>query len=220
MSNASDVARIGYVLANYDSVEIALKEDGTPDTAAGYRDANNVPSKKLVYSKKINGTMYVIEAAGDNAYKKLWIVSAYLKDDNKKKGLRQASDITSPRLTSATIFPSRPSDINISQGGSNVNADAGRVPGGIYANGKPLFSAMTDAELDGEIAREADGGRLAELRSERENRTGQENADRRRRDVRLGEIEQMLSDVPRADDTELNMQERYLGGGRRSWTAR
>ena len=27
------------------------------------------------------------------------------------------------------------------------------MPGGIYANGKPLFSAMTDAELDGEIAR-------------------------------------------------------------------
>ena len=52
MSNASDVARIWYVLANYDSVEIALKEDGTPDTAAGYRDANDVPSKKLVYSKK------------------------------------------------------------------------------------------------------------------------------------------------------------------------
>ena len=86
------------------------------------------------------------------------------------------------------------------------------MPGGIYANGKPLFSAMTDAELDGEIAREGRnaGSRLEELRSERENRTGQENADRRRRDVRLGEIEQMLSDVPRADDTELNMQERYL----------
>ena len=86
-----------------------------------------------------------------------------------------------------------------------------RTPsGGIYANGKPLFSAMTDAELFGEIAREADGGRLAELRSERESRTGQESADRRARSARLGEIEQMLSDVPRADDTELNMQERYL----------
>ena len=70
------------------------------------------------------------------------------------------------------------------------------MPGGIYANGKPLFSAMTDAELDGEIAREGRnaGSRLEELRSERENRTGQENADRRRRDVRLGEIEQMLSE--------------------------
>lgn len=210
MSNASDVARIGYVLANYDSVELALKEDGTPDAVYGYLDAQMRPAKKLVYSKKINGTMYVIETAGDNAYKKLWIVSAYLKNDNKKKGLRETSDITSPRLTSETRDPSRPSTNIISQGGSNVNADTGRVPGGIYANGKPLFSAMTDAELDGEIAREADGRRLEELRSERENRTGQENADRRRRDVRLGEIEQMLSDVPRVDDTELNMQERYL----------
>ena len=57
MSNASDVARIGYVLANYDSVELALKEDGTPDAAVGYMDSNDNPSKKLIYSKKINGTM-------------------------------------------------------------------------------------------------------------------------------------------------------------------
>ena len=215
MSNASDVARIGYVLANYDSVELALKEDGTPDAAVGYMDSNDNPSKKLIYSKKINGTMYVIEAAGDNAYKKLWVITAYMDSGNKKRGLRQAPNasaqqVIDPRLTSETDFPSRPSDINIPQGNANVNGGANATSGGIYANGKPLFSAMTDAELDGEIAREADGGRLEELRSERENRTGQENADRRRRDVRLGEIEQMLSDVPRADDTELNMQERYL----------
>ena len=69
MSNAIDVARIGYVLANYDSVELALKEDGTPDAVYGYLDAQMRPAKKLVYSKKINGTMYVIETAGDNAYK-------------------------------------------------------------------------------------------------------------------------------------------------------
>ena len=130
--------------------------------------------------------------------------------DLSEEGLRQASDITSPRLTSATIFPSRPSDINISKGGSNVNADAGRVPGGIYANGKPLFSAMTDAELDGEIAREADGGRLAALRSERENRTGQESAERRARSARLDEIEGIIRDAPRAEDGELSRQERYL----------
>ncbi len=215
MSNVSDVARIGYVLANYDSVELALKEDGTPDAAVGYMDSNDNPSKKLIYSKKINGTMYVIEAAGDNAYKKLWVITAYMDSGNKKRGLRQAPNaseqqVIDPRLTSETDFPSRPSDINISQDSENVNGGANATSGGIYANGKPLFSGMTDAELDGEIAREADGGRLAELRSERENRTGQENADRRRRDVRLGEIEQMLSDVPRADDTELNMQERYL----------
>ena len=50
MSNASDVARIGYVLANYDSVELALKEDGTPDAVDGYLDAQMRPAKKLVYS--------------------------------------------------------------------------------------------------------------------------------------------------------------------------
>lgn len=210
MSNASDVARIGYVLANYDSVELARNDDGTPDVTYGYLNAQKQPANKLIYSKKINGTMYVIEAAGDNAYKKLWVITAYLKNDNKKKSLRETSNAISPRLTSETQDPSRSSTTIISQGDANVNGGVNATSGGIYANGKPLFSGMTDAELDGEIAREADGGRLAELRSERENRTGQENADRRRRDARLGEIEQMLSDVPRADDTELNMQERYL----------
>ena len=212
MSNASDVARIGYVLANYDSVELARNEDGTPDVTYGYLNAQKQPANKLIYSKKINGTMYVIEAAGDNAYKKLWVITAYLKNDNKKESLRETSNAISPRLTSETQDPSRSSTTIISQGDANVNGGANATSGGIYANGKPLFSAMTDAELDGEIAREGRnaGRRLAELRSERENRTGQESADRRRRDVRLGEIEQMLSDAPRADDTELNMQERYL----------
>lgn len=215
MSNASDVARIGYVLANYDSVELALKEDGTPDAAVGYMDSNDNPSKKLIYSKKINGTMYVIEAAGDNAYKKLWVITAYMDSGNKKRGLRQAPNaseqqFTDPRLTSETDFPSRPSDINISQDSENVNGGANGASGGIYANGKSLFSAMTDAELDGEIAREADGGRLAELRSERENRTGQESAQRRARSARLDEIEGIIRDAPRAEDGELSRQERYL----------
>ena len=237
MSNHSDIARMAYVLNNFDSYR------RVEDTQTVF-DKNRNPARTIEFAKQVDGTYYVVTAiAEQNRYKRLWVQTCYFDDASAAKmaqkretssgkrhlqgrhvtsetfspsiglseeGLRQASDITSPRLTPATIFPSRPSDINISQGGSNVNADAGRVPGGIYANGKPLFSGMTDAELDGEIAREADGGRLAELRSERENRTGQENADRRRRDVRLGEIEQMLSDAPRADDTELNMQERYL----------
>lgn len=210
MSNASDVARIGYVLANYDSVELARNEDGTPDVTYGYLNAQKQPANKLIYSKKINGTMYVIEAAGDNAYKKLWVITAYLKNDNKKKSLRETSNAISPRLTSETQDPSRSSTTIISQGDANVNGGVNATSGGIYANGKPLFSAMTDAELFGEIAREADGGRLAELRSERENRTGQESAERRARSARLDEIEGIIRDAPRAEDGELSRQERYL----------
>lgn len=239
MSNHSDIARMAYVLNNFDSYR------QVEDTLTVFNKNRN-PAKTIEFAKQVDGTYYVVAAiAEQNRYKRLWVQTCYFDDASAAKmaqkretssgkrhlqgrhvtsetfspsigpseeGLRQASDITSPRLTSATIFPSRPSDINISQDDANVNADTGRVPGGIYANGKPLFSAMTDAELDGEIAREGRnaGRRLEEPRSERENRTGQESADRRRRDVRLGEIEQMLSDVPRADDTELNMQERYL----------
>ena len=53
-----------------------------------FRDKNDKRMRKIVYKKKINGTDYLVEAVGENAYKKLWVVTAYI---NKKKGnLRKA----------------------------------------------------------------------------------------------------------------------------------
>ena len=210
LGNHSDIARMGYVLANFDNY-VQLEDTKT------IKDKYQNKAKTIRFEKKVNGTYYVVTAiAEQNQYKRLWVQSCFFDDASAakmgQKNMRKlrGSDILKAVGNIQNDTASLSSDINISQGSENVNGGANAASGGIYANGKPLFSAMTDAELDGEIAREADGGRLAELRSERENRTGQESADRRRRDARLGEIEQMLSDVPRADDIELNMQERYL----------
>ena len=50
----------------------------------------------LVYSKKVNGTYYVVEAIPDTEYKKFWVVSAYM---SKKGSGTQAPNAQSPRNT-------------------------------------------------------------------------------------------------------------------------
>lgn len=54
MENAEDVARIKYILDNYDSIELAMKADGTPETFFGFRDRDGSSSKGVKFSK----TMY------------------------------------------------------------------------------------------------------------------------------------------------------------------
>lgn len=73
MSDKKDIARIGYVLANYDVIEFHN------EYAKGYQDKNMKPAPKVVISKKIDGTVYVIEAVSDSKTNRNYIVSAYKK---------------------------------------------------------------------------------------------------------------------------------------------
>ena len=53
MSNPKDVARIQYVLDNYDSVELASEKEG--EYSKEFRDKNDKPMRKIVYKKKSTG---------------------------------------------------------------------------------------------------------------------------------------------------------------------
>lgn len=72
MKNVDDIARIGYVISNYDSIEY----DGI--TTTGYLDENGEPSPMIKISKRIDGTYYVIEAVNSSKRKKNYIVSAFI----------------------------------------------------------------------------------------------------------------------------------------------
>ena len=122
MADMNDAARIGYVLDNYDTVEKAVYEgSGDLDTSAEFRDKNNRPAPMLKYSKKVNGTYYIIEAIPDSNYKKFWVVSAYI-ENKKPEGITQAPNVTSPRITPEASLPSLPSDKqSISQPAAPVN---------------------------------------------------------------------------------------------------
>ncbi len=125
MGDLNDIARIGYVLDNYDDVRLATYPSGDQRFSEGFQNSDNSPAPMVVFTKKVNGTYYVVEAVPDTKYKKLWVVSAYL---DKKGGVTQASDATSPEVTPKTSLASPPqsenifSDISIPTTQQNVNS--------------------------------------------------------------------------------------------------
>ena len=78
MSVDDDIARVGWVLDNYDSVEL-LTKDGQQVYSSEFKDKDNNPVPQIRFIKKIDGTYYVVEAACENEYQKLWVQSAYLQ---------------------------------------------------------------------------------------------------------------------------------------------
>ncbi len=77
MKNAEDIARMGYVIMNYD--EISYDEG----TTTGYLDEAGQPSPMIKMSKRIDGVYYVIEAVNSSKKKRNYVVTAYLS--NKKE---------------------------------------------------------------------------------------------------------------------------------------
>jgi len=96
MRSLNDVARVGWVLENYDSVERVYNSDGSPATADGYLDKDGKHMPLLKYIKKLDGTVYVVEAAGDNNWKRLWLVSAYMQKNSPVNNSQSATVTQTP----------------------------------------------------------------------------------------------------------------------------
>ena len=52
MKDLNDVSRIGYVLSNYDNVELTTDTDGNEKFSKRFKDKNNNPAPLLKYTKK------------------------------------------------------------------------------------------------------------------------------------------------------------------------
>ncbi len=72
MKDIDDIARIGYVISNYDEISY----DGV--TTTGYLDEKGEPSPMIKISKRIDGTYYVIEAVNSSKRKRNYVVTAYM----------------------------------------------------------------------------------------------------------------------------------------------
>lgn len=105
MQNLGDVARIGYVIDNFDTVDQLFNTDGSPSLSAEFRDSNNNPAPLVKFAKKIDGTFYVVEAVPDNRYKKVWVVSAYISKNNNGD-VTQAPHAAALGTTSETTLAS------------------------------------------------------------------------------------------------------------------
>ena len=109
MTDANDIARVGWVLQNYDSVDILKDQNGNQVFSKGYLDSQGNPAPMLIYTKQIDGTYYVAEVVADNKWKKLWVVSAYSNPKNGEENTspslarQQTPDVQAPWSTSETV---------------------------------------------------------------------------------------------------------------------
>ena len=131
MADDNDVGRIQYVLDNYDHAEYG----GTTD--AYWEPKENGRSRQapvVVFSKKVNGTYYVVEATPVSKARSVNIVSAYMLESGKtppgrsgKKKTGESSQLPdanaswfTAKTDSANTSPVNPS---IAQNGSGVNGE-------------------------------------------------------------------------------------------------
>ena len=125
LRDINDIARIQYVLDNYDNVEASGNSTAyRTNKANGYTGQ----AKTVLFSKAVNGTFYVVEAVPDAKAKTVFVVSAYM--GNKKAGDVQAANAEATRNTSETKAVLSPvseavaSNNSIRSGGAKVNAES------------------------------------------------------------------------------------------------
>lgn len=128
MTAAEDIARVEYILENFDGYEQVLNSNGSPDYSSQFRDRNNKPAPMVRFYKKVDGTYYVVEAVPDSADRKLHIVSAYMKtNDGGINQVLNMEDKSNLQLTSETPLDPVASvnvNSNIPQVGDSVNFEA------------------------------------------------------------------------------------------------
>lgn len=122
MANDNDIARVGWVLENYDAVEI-VEDDGKQTYSAEFRDSNNNPAPQIRFIKKIDGTYYVVEAACENKYKKLWVQSAYLQKNEDVTQVPTADQEVSHERHAQSELASPSSLTSISDSVAGVNGE-------------------------------------------------------------------------------------------------
>lgn len=136
MSDLNDVSRVMWVIENNDNIII---DPGTKKSGRGNKDKNGNRAINIRYEKQIDGTMYVVEAVGENKKHKLRLIGAFIEKKNSAINSQNSpatyvSDAYAPDPTSENVrttpyevtVPQNESDVNgqYSAGGESTDADA------------------------------------------------------------------------------------------------
>lgn len=134
MRSLKDVARVGWVVDNYDSVEVLTDSNGEAKRTGGYIDKNKQPEILVRYKKKLDGSVYVVEAVGENKWKRLWFVSAYIQKNSPANKSRGQTVTQTPHAQTSL--------------GHNVqNANASPDTSSVKQNGGEVKSRNTQADI-------------------------------------------------------------------------
>ena len=151
MTDINDIGRMGYVLENYDSVDLLRNDDGTPRTSTEYANADNTPAPMVQFQKKVNGTYYVVEAVPDSAAHQMRVVSAYMHKNGGSTDQVLNVPQNGPQLTpkaphGANTSAVAPIIADSSAGGNTQSAQSG-PESSVGENGFRAPSAIQDADL-------------------------------------------------------------------------
>lgn len=124
MRDMNDIGRIQYVLDNYDFLEYGGKSTAYTTVKENGKTAS---ADTVRYSKKVNGTYYIVEAVPNTKAKTTFIVSAYMnKTGTQHPVLDQNSPDVNAQSANAAIPASNGGDdarrLVPDQSGPNVNA--------------------------------------------------------------------------------------------------
>lgn len=128
MANDTDVARMQYVLDNYDDVTYGGTTDAYWEPKA---NGKNRRSPVVVFSKKVNGTYYVVEATPVTKAQSVYVVSAYMLEPGKTPPGRasknntgaatQLPDASASWFTANTDSANMAPNANVAQSFGSVN---------------------------------------------------------------------------------------------------
>ncbi len=119
MANVNDIARIGYVLENYDTVEMMYDKDGKGKTSRDNLNADNTNAPLITFKKKVDGTYYVVEAVPDSTARQMRIISAYMESGSTDQVLNMPQAASSQ--TSETLHGANTPTLNLAQNDTGVN---------------------------------------------------------------------------------------------------
>lgn len=124
LSDPKDIARMGYVINNSDSIDWVVDNKGNKVLDKQYRDKNNNPSPVIMLSSKIDGTYCVSQAVPDSKNKTIWIASARIQKADVSSQVPHGRKTTPWLQTPETpLDSSSASDNNISQDSNIVNSN-------------------------------------------------------------------------------------------------
>ena len=130
MANTNDIARIQYVLNNYDTVVDGGTSSAYTEPKPNYPGKNR-KAKTVVFEKKIDGSYYVVEAVPVTKAKTAYVTSAYINTNKKGNQPTLNAPDGTPGFTSENVSLSSPADltpvnaIHQSLSGSGVQQKSG-----------------------------------------------------------------------------------------------
>ena len=130
MSDLKDVARVGWIIENYDSVELLKNPDGSARRSDAYLDKNQEHMPLIRYVKRLDGSVYVVEAIGESKWKKLWLVSAYIQKNgpvtqSQNQAVTQTPHTGNQPLGNVRNANASPATSSVAQGSGAVNTNSG-----------------------------------------------------------------------------------------------